>query len=148
LLLRKWAKLHAMSFWRLRVVNTGAPDLSRLHTLILGRFGSAYSYLVSCASKTDNGHNHPIPMANDVNRDEALLRTPIPAANGASRYEAIISISEELRPSERPAPVATESHEQNQSSLDSERSYARLQRISQVIQADLVRFAAHEHREN
>ena len=38
-----------------------------------------------------------IPVANDVNRDEALIRTPIPAANGANRYEAIISISEELR---------------------------------------------------
>src|SRR5258708_36685025 len=39
----------------------------------------------------------PIPMANDVNRDEALLRTPIPAASGANRYDAIISISEELQ---------------------------------------------------
>src|SRR6266478_2339384 len=39
----------------------------------------------------------PIPVANDVNRDEALIRAPIPAANGANRYEAIISISEELR---------------------------------------------------
>src|SRR5438876_11209483 len=39
----------------------------------------------------------PIPVSNDVNRDEALLRTPIPAEDGANHYEAIISISEELR---------------------------------------------------
>src|SRR3989475_6749062 len=38
-----------------------------------------------------------IPVANDVNRDEALIRTPIPAANGGNRYEATMSISEELR---------------------------------------------------
>src|ERR1700740_2019167 len=39
----------------------------------------------------------PIPVADEVNGDEALIRTPIPAANGANRYEAIISVSEELR---------------------------------------------------
>ena len=39
----------------------------------------------------------PIPVANDVNRDEALIRTPIPAANGGNRYEATMSISEELQ---------------------------------------------------
>src|SRR5260370_2309640 len=38
-----------------------------------------------------------IPVANDVNRDEALIRTPIPAANGGNRYEATMSISEELQ---------------------------------------------------
>src|SRR5580704_8380967 len=39
----------------------------------------------------------PIPVANDVNRDDALIRTPIPAANGGNRYEATMSISEELQ---------------------------------------------------
>src|SRR6266852_8256101 len=39
----------------------------------------------------------PIPVANDGNRDEALIRTPIPAANGGNRYEATMSISEELQ---------------------------------------------------
>src|SRR2546429_9786828 len=39
----------------------------------------------------------PIPVANDVNRDEALIRTPIPAANGGNRYEATMSINEELQ---------------------------------------------------
>src|SRR5439155_27097208 len=39
----------------------------------------------------------PIPVANDVNRDEALIRTPIPVANGENRYEATMSISEELQ---------------------------------------------------
>jgi formate hydrogenlyase transcriptional activator len=38
-----------------------------------------------------------IPVANDVNRDGALIRTPIPAAASANRYEAILSISEELQ---------------------------------------------------
>src|SRR2546430_7711419 len=38
-----------------------------------------------------------IPVANDVNRDEALIRTPIAAANGGNRYEATMSISEELQ---------------------------------------------------
>src|SRR6266853_1568757 len=38
-----------------------------------------------------------IPVANDVNRAEALIRTPIPAANGGNRYEATMSISEELQ---------------------------------------------------
>src|ERR1700740_335511 len=39
----------------------------------------------------------PIPVANDVNRDEAEIRTPIPAADSTNRYQAIISISEELQ---------------------------------------------------
>src|SRR5258708_3597209 len=38
-----------------------------------------------------------IPVANDVNRDEALIRTHIPAANGENGYEATMSISEELQ---------------------------------------------------
>src|SRR5712671_4124828 len=38
-----------------------------------------------------------IPVANDVSRAEALIRTPIPAANGGNRYEATMSISEELQ---------------------------------------------------
>src|ERR1700741_438659 len=39
----------------------------------------------------------PIPVANDVNRDEALIRTPIPAADRGNRYEATTSMSEELQ---------------------------------------------------
>jgi len=39
----------------------------------------------------------PIPAANDVNRDGAVIRTPIPAATSTNRYEAILSISEELQ---------------------------------------------------
>jgi len=54
-----------------------------------------------------------IPVANDVNRDEALIRTPIPAANGGNRYEATMSISEELQRQNDRLPVATESDEQN-----------------------------------
>jgi len=39
----------------------------------------------------------PIPVANDVNRDGALVRTAIPAPTSTNRYEAILSISEELQ---------------------------------------------------
>ena len=39
----------------------------------------------------------PTPVANDVNRDGALIRTPIRAATSTNRYEAILSISEELQ---------------------------------------------------
>src|SRR2546422_7937109 len=42
----------------------------------------------------------PIHVANDVNRDEALIRTPMPVANGGNRYEATMSINEELQRSE------------------------------------------------
>src|SRR5713226_4504782 len=81
----------------------------------------------------------PIPVANDVNRDEALIRTPIPAANGANRYEAIISISEELRRQNDRLQLLLNLTSRITSSLDlREVLRAIAANIRQVIQADLV----------
>src|SRR5882757_4651177 len=88
-----------MSYLRLRVANTGAPDLyTTTSRSSRRRFGSALwqsSFMRHLRKKM--GIITAIPVANDVNRDEALIRTPIPAANGGNRYEATRSISEELR---------------------------------------------------
>src|ERR1700751_2717864 len=81
----------------------------------------------------------PIPVANDVNRDEALIRTPIPAASGANRYDAIISISEELRRQNDRLQLLLNLTSRITSSLDLRevlRSIAA--NIRQVIHADLV----------
>ena len=81
----------------------------------------------------------PIPVANDVNRDEALIRTPIPAANGANRYEAIISISEELRRQNDRLQLLLNLTGRITSSLDlREVLRAIAANIRQVIRADLV----------
>src|SRR5712672_2987873 len=81
----------------------------------------------------------PIPVANDVNRDEALLRTPIPVANGANRYEAIVSISEELRRQNDRLQLLLNLSSRITSSLDlREVLRAIAANIRQVIQADLV----------
>jgi formate hydrogenlyase transcriptional activator len=81
----------------------------------------------------------PIPVANDVNRDEALIRTPIPAANGANRYEAIISVSEELRRQNDRLQLLLNLTTRITSSLDlREVLRAIAANIRQVIQADLV----------
>ena len=78
-------------------------------------------------------------MANDVNRDEALLRTPIPAAYGANRYEAIISISEELRRQNDRLQLLLNLTSRITSSLDlREVLRAIAANIRQVIHADLV----------
>src|SRR6266436_6443899 len=80
----------------------------------------------------------PIPVANDVNRDEALVRTPIPAANGANRYEAI-SISEELQRQNDRLQLLLNLTSRITSSLDlREVLRAIAANIRQVIQADLV----------
>src|SRR5467141_3791388 len=80
-----------------------------------------------------------IPVANDVNRDEALLRTPIPAANGANRYEAIISISEELQRQNDRLQLLLNLTSRITSSLDlREVLRAIAANIREVIQADLV----------
>src|SRR6266704_3448296 len=81
----------------------------------------------------------PIPVANDVNRDEALIRTPIPVANGANRYEAIISISEELQRQNDRLQLLLNLTSRITSSLDlREVLRAIAANIRQVIQADLV----------
>src|SRR5216684_1522598 len=81
----------------------------------------------------------PIPVANDANRDEALIRTPIPAANGANRYEAIISISEELQRQNDRLQLLLNLTSRITSSLDlREVLRAIAANIRQVIQADLV----------
>src|SRR5438105_1601691 len=81
----------------------------------------------------------PIPVANDVNRDEALIRTPIPATNGANRYEAIISISEGLRRQNDRLQLLLNLTSRITSSLDlREVLRAIAANIRQVIQADLV----------
>src|SRR3989449_1501848 len=81
----------------------------------------------------------PIPVANDVNRDEALLRTPITAENGANHYEAIISISEELRRQNDRLQFLLKLTSRITSSLDlREVLRAIAANIRQVIQADLV----------
>src|SRR6201993_1525859 len=81
----------------------------------------------------------PIPVANDLNRDEALIRTPIPAANGANRYEAIISISEELRRQNDRLQLLLNLTSKITSSLTlREVLRAIAANIREVIQADLV----------
>src|SRR6201984_1442542 len=81
----------------------------------------------------------PIPVANDVNRDEALIRTPIPAASGANRYDAIISISEELRRQKDRLQLLLNLANKITSSLDlREVLRAIAGNIREVIQADLV----------
>src|SRR5258708_2062673 len=81
----------------------------------------------------------PIPVAKDVNRDEALIRSPIPAANGANRYQAIISISEELRRQNDRLQLLLNLTSRITSSLDlREVLRAIAANIRQVIQADLV----------
>jgi len=81
----------------------------------------------------------PIRVANDLNRDEALIRTPIPAANGENRYEAIISMSEELQRQNERLQLLLNLTTSITSSLDLRevlRSIAA--NIRQVIHADLV----------
>src|SRR5690348_9808709 len=81
----------------------------------------------------------PIPVANDVHRDEALIRTPIPAANSANRYEAIIGISEELRRQNDRLQLLLNLTGRITSSLDlREVLRAIAANIRQVIHADLV----------
>src|SRR5437899_315768 len=81
----------------------------------------------------------PIPLANNVNRNEALVRTPIPAANGANRYEAIVSISEELQRKNDRLQLLLNLTSRITSSLDlREVLRAIAANIRQVIQADLV----------
>jgi len=81
----------------------------------------------------------PIPVANDVNRDEALIRTPIPAASGANRYDAIISISEELRRQNDRLQLLLNLTSRITSSLDlREVLRAIAANIREVMQADLV----------
>src|SRR6201987_2749874 len=81
----------------------------------------------------------PIPVANDVNRDEALIRTPIPAASGANRYDAIISISEELRRQNDRLQLLLNLTSRITSSLDlREVLRAIAANIREVIHADLV----------
>src|SRR6202008_4747086 len=81
----------------------------------------------------------PIPVANDLNRDEALIRTAIPAANGANRYEAIISISEELRRQNDGLQLLLHLTSRRKPGLDlREVLRAIAANIREVIQADLV----------
>jgi formate hydrogenlyase transcriptional activator len=78
-------------------------------------------------------------MANDVNRDEALIRTPIHAANTANRYDAIISISEELRRQNDRLQLLLNLTSRITSSLNlREVLRAIAANIREVIQADLV----------
>ena len=81
----------------------------------------------------------PIPVANDVNRDEALIRTPIPVANGENRYEATMSINEELQRQNDRLQLLLNLTSRITSSLDlREVLRAIAANIRQVIQADLV----------
>src|ERR1700740_2583738 len=81
----------------------------------------------------------PIPVANDVNRDEALIRTPVSAASGANRYDAIISISEELRRQNDRLQLLLNLTSRITSSLNlREVLRAIAANIREVIQADLV----------
>src|SRR5437899_889818 len=80
-----------------------------------------------------------IPVANDVNRDEALIRTPIPAANGGNRYEATMSISEELQRQNDRLQLLLNLTSRITSSLNlREVLRAIAANIREVIQADLV----------
>src|SRR5437667_157748 len=81
----------------------------------------------------------PIPVANDVNTDEALIRTPIPVANGENRYEATMSINEELQRQNDRLQLLLNLTSRITSSLDlREVLRAIAANIRQVIQADLV----------
>src|ERR1700730_8647818 len=81
----------------------------------------------------------PIPVANDVNRDESLVRTPIPVASGANRYDAIISISEELRRQNDRLQLLLNLTGRITSSLDLRKVLRAIAaNIREVIQADLV----------
>src|SRR5260221_14632653 len=81
----------------------------------------------------------PIPAANGGNRYEALIRTPIPAANGGNRYEATMSISEELQRQNDRLQLLLNLTSRITSSLDlREVLRAIAANIRQVIQADLV----------
>src|SRR5467141_1628984 len=81
----------------------------------------------------------PIPVANDVNRDEALIRTPIPVAHGGNRYEATMSISEELQRQNDRLQLLLNLTSRITSSLDlREVLRAIAANIRKVIQADLV----------
>ncbi len=81
----------------------------------------------------------PIPVANDVNRDEALIRTPIPVANGGNRYEATMSINEELQRQNDRLQLLLNLTSRITSSLDlREVLRAIAANIREVIQADLV----------
>src|SRR5258707_1099566 len=80
-----------------------------------------------------------IPVANDVNRVEALIRTPIPAATSTNRYEAILSVSEELQRQNDRLQLLLNLTSRITSSLDlREVLRAIAANIRQVIQADLV----------
>jgi len=81
----------------------------------------------------------PLPVANDLNRDEALIRTPLPAANGANRYEATMSINEELQRQNDRLQLLLNLTSRITSSLDlREVLRAIAANIREVIQADLV----------
>src|SRR6267142_6741234 len=81
----------------------------------------------------------PIPVTNDVNRDEALIRTPIHAASGANRYEAILSVSEELQRQNDRLQLLLNLTSRITSSLNlREVLRAIAANIREVIQADLV----------
>lgn len=81
----------------------------------------------------------PIPVANDVNRDGALIRTPIPAATSTNRYEAILSISEELQRQNDRLQLLLNLTGRITSSLNlREVLRAIAANIREVIQADLV----------
>src|SRR5467141_3863147 len=81
----------------------------------------------------------PIPVANDVNRDEALIRTPIPVANGGNRYEATMGINEELQRQNDRLQLLLNLTSRITSSLDlREVLRAIAANIREVIQADLV----------
>src|SRR6202007_571915 len=81
----------------------------------------------------------PIPAANDVNRDGAVIRTPIPAATSTNRYDAIISISEELQRQNDRLQLLLNLTSRITSSLDlREVLRAIAANIRQVIHADLV----------
>jgi len=81
----------------------------------------------------------PIPVANDVNRDEALIRTLIPAATSTNRYEATISISEELQRQNERLQLLLNLTSRITSSLNlREVLRAIAANIREVIQADLV----------
>jgi formate hydrogenlyase transcriptional activator len=85
------------------------------------------------------GISTPIPVANDVNRDEGLIRTPIPSPNGANHYEAIISISEKLQRQNDRLQLLLNLTSRITSSLDlREVLRAIAANIREVIQADLV----------
>src|SRR5260370_19345111 len=83
-----------------------------------------------------------IPVANDVNRDEALIRTPIPAANGGNRYEPTMSITEELQRQNDRLQLLLNLTSRITSSLNLRPVLrAMAPNIRQVIQADAVTVA-------